>query len=667
MAEPHETYVAHLATLGIDATMLALDKKGTLAGGTAKAGGTPKAGDTARAGATMKVLGPSSRLPRLLVGSDDAQHSADLELGDPLGKGGMGVVWSATQVALRRHVAVKRLRDERVGPEAEAQLMREALVTGALEHPNIVPVHTLGLDDEGRPLLVMKRIEGTPWNKLLRPLYTEDGPADARELERHLGIFMQVCQALEFAHAQGVVHRDIKPENVMVGSFGEVYVLDWGIAVSTRDDAIGLPAVEPGTLVGTPAYMAPEMAAADEAIDARTDVYLLGATLHELVMGEPRHQADGVFAALTLAFESKAIEYPPWVPAELAEICNRATHREPAERFGSAREMREALLEFQRHGSSRELADEGWQRLELLEDILGPDLRTVTADAIQIHALASEGRFAFERAREQWSGNAGARKGLQRLLELMIHYELSNGNVRSAAGLLGALPEARPQLEREVDRVAKAQLERRREIAKLEKLRYDADINVFTSTRRRFSLLHGAVLALLAVGLFALRKLGLHQPGYPDAIVVILVLGGVVFMGRRRATTQSSSNEVNRRLFDSILGSLLFVELVFLLGFWGDIPFPVGLALAMLVGGATCGMMVIYFDRRMVWTALGFVLTGVAIMAMPELRGLWIAVGGFASFASSAILWREVEQGRHVSQRPVAGRAETPRFGTPLK
>jgi hypothetical protein len=628
-----QTYLGHLATLGIDATQLATDHKGTVISRTSEEG-RPH---------------PGVRLPRLLLGTDEP-GAADLELGEPLGKGGMGVVLSATQVALRRRVAVKRLRDERVGPEAEAQLLSEALVTGALEHPNIVPVHTLGQDDQGRPLLVMKQIEGTPWSALLRPLYPEDAPADAREIERHIGILMQVCQALDFAHARGVVHRDIKPDNVMVGSFGEVYVLDWGIAVSARGGDQGLPAPASGLLVGTPAYMAPEMAAADDHVDARTDVYLLGATLHELITGRPPHQADGVFATLTLAFESAPIEYPEHVPAELAEICNRATHRDPAQRYASAQAVRDALAEFLRHGSSRELSKEGRQRLERLEGMRGPDRRTASADALVIHALATEGRFAFERACQQWPGNAEARAGLQRLLEWMIRYALDNDDVRAAAGLLGALPEPRPQLEREVDQARRARLEREREIAKLEELRHDGDINVFSASRRQIAYMHGLTLALLAAGLFALRRLGLHQPGYLDAIVVTLVLGGVAFFGRRRARV-GEANEVNRRLYDSILASLLFVELVFCLGWWGGLSFSVSLALVMLVAGANTAVVMVFFDIRVWWSALGFVLTAAAIMAMPELRGLWIAIGGFGSFAAGAIVWREVEQGRHAAQR----------------
>lgn len=152
--------------------------------------------------------------------------------------------------------------------------------------------------------------------------------------------------------------------------------------------------------------------------------------------------------------------------------------------------------------------------------------------------------------------------------------------------------------------------------------------------------------------------LGLHEPGYPDAIVVCLILSVVVYLGRRRAMARHRANEVNRRLFDSILVSVLFVAVLFAVGLWGGVPFPTGLAMGMVVAGATCGIMVVFFDRRLLWTALGFVATGVMVVAMPELRGLWIALGGFASFAVSAIVWREVEQGRHASQRRPASEGE---------
>ncbi len=292
---------------------------------------------------------------------------------------------------------------------------------------------------------------------------------------------------------------------------------------------------------------------------------------------------------------------------------------------------------------TRELAAVGWERLDALEGMLGPDLRTVTADAIQIHALASEGRFAFERAQQEWPANMEARDGLQRLLEMLIRYELSNGNVRSAAGLLGSLPKPRPQLEREVKALSDAQLERRQEIARLEKLRYEGDINVFTKPRAALSLLHGLTLAVLVGGVTMVRRLVGGQPGYPDAIAVIAVLMVVVALGRRRTMTRYNTNEINRRLFDSILVTLALVVGSLGLGWWGAVPYFKGLPMAIFAASACVGIVSVFFDRRLLWMALAFAVVAVAVMAAPEYRGIWIAVGGFGAFAVGGIVWRDVD------------------------
>ncbi|MCA9606368.1 MAG: protein kinase, partial [Myxococcales bacterium] len=140
-----------------------------------------------------------------------------LEVGDELGRGGMGVVHVAKQTALRRDVAVKQLQEDRAGL---ANLLKEAWVGGHLEHPNIVPVHTLAAG----PAVVMKRIEGTSWRDFVRAPETVPDADDP--LGWHLGVLSSVCDAIAFAHARGVLHLDLKPDNVMVGAFGEVYVVD---------------------------------------------------------------------------------------------------------------------------------------------------------------------------------------------------------------------------------------------------------------------------------------------------------------------------------------------------------------------------------------------------------------------------------------------------------
>ncbi len=166
--------------------------------------------------------------------------ASGLRMGATIGEGGMGLVRAATQMALGRRVAVKTLRPEIEDEQATLRLLREAWVTGALEHPNIVPIYDLGLGDDGKPVIVMKHIEGLAWCDLIHDAAAVKERFGAEDLlEHNLRILVQLCNAVSLAHARGVLHRDLKPENVMIGSFGEVYLVDWGIAVSLRDDPTG--------------------------------------------------------------------------------------------------------------------------------------------------------------------------------------------------------------------------------------------------------------------------------------------------------------------------------------------------------------------------------------------------------------------------------------------
>jgi len=219
-----------------------------------------------------RAIATSARIAMTTAASQSA-----LVLREKLGEGGMAVVYVAVQTALGREVAVKTARDGDL--DAARALVDEARITGALEHPNIVPVHDVGRDDQGRPLIVLKRIEGTPWSETIA----------TAKLEWNLEQLVHVCRAVAFAHSRGILHRDLKPANVMVGEFGETYVLDWGIAlpVDSHNDEVA----------GTLAYMAPEMLAA-EVLTVRADVYLLGATLYEIVAGEPPHVAPSITASM---------------------------------------------------------------------------------------------------------------------------------------------------------------------------------------------------------------------------------------------------------------------------------------------------------------------------------------------------------------------------------
>jgi len=228
------------------------------------------------------------------------------DLVQEVGHGGIGVVFRGRDRVLGRELAVKVLREAyRDKPEARRRLTEEARVGSQLQHPAIVPVYELGSFGDGRPYFTMKLVEGHTLAALL-----QDRPDPGRDLPRWMGIFGQVCQAMAYAHARGVVHRDLKPANVMVGAFGEVQVMDWGFAKLLGGDGIPpddatAPAstssalggqngtTHSGVLMGTPAYMPPEQARGEAAlIDPRADVFALGAILCEILTGRPPYAGD---------------------------------------------------------------------------------------------------------------------------------------------------------------------------------------------------------------------------------------------------------------------------------------------------------------------------------------------------------------------------------------
>lgn len=188
---------------------------------------------------------------------------------EEIGRGGMGTVYLADDAVLERPVALKVLTLEEGASQAES-LLREARVMAKLEHPGLVPVHDAGLLPDGRVYYAMKFVGGERLDRYA---------ASGRTLWDRLAVFQKICDAVAFAHARGVLHRDLKPENVMIGAFGEVLVMDWGVARRAQD-----PPEPGGTVVGTRAYMAPEQAdGRGDRIGEQTDVYALGAILRHLL------------------------------------------------------------------------------------------------------------------------------------------------------------------------------------------------------------------------------------------------------------------------------------------------------------------------------------------------------------------------------------------------
>ncbi len=307
-------------------------------------------------------MGDSSLLDNLL---NRTATTSRYDFGDEIARGGMGAISRVYDRDLRRHIAMKVMLDD--DPSRLARFLEEAQVTGQLDHPNIVPVHELGIDASSRVFFTMKLVKGETLNDVFAKVVNQ---VDGWNLTRALSVILRVCEAMAFAHAKGVLHRDIKPANVMVGRFGEVYVMDWGLArvigrADTRDlrlkpdegqsvvrterrdmasDTPDSPLITmEGMVMGTPSYMPPEQAEGTiDSIGPHSDVYAVGAILYRLLSGcEPYREPGSRMSSHQIL--NRVIAGPPRpvheiakdISAELLAIQEKAMARRIEDRYPS--------------------------------------------------------------------------------------------------------------------------------------------------------------------------------------------------------------------------------------------------------------------------------------------------------------------------------------------
>ncbi len=399
-----------------------------------------------------------------------------------LGKGGMGEVRRVWDRKLRREVAMKLLRSEYMAdPSMLARFVEEAQATAQLEHPGIVPVHAIGHTADGRPYFTMKEVRGQTLTELINEVH--DHVTDGQRLatpsgwsfHRLLQAFHRVCEAVGFAHARGVIHRDLKPDNIMLGGFGEVLVLDWGLAkilndpehaspdrttVQTDRSVGGAPSTRMGIVAGTPAYMPPEQARG-QSCDPRVDVYALGAILYEILSGERPYEgtdADAVLAQVrtgppkrlqranrTWTPGPRTLTNSPLPPEHLVNVCERAMMREPTDRYANAGELAAAMLDFLEGALARGHA----LALVTEADTLAPRIAALTERAKdlreQAHALSSTvpGHAPIEQKRAFWEMEDEARElEQQAAVEAVKRIQL----LRGALSLDNDLTEAHARL-----------------------------------------------------------------------------------------------------------------------------------------------------------------------------------------------------------------------------
>jgi serine/threonine-protein kinase len=372
-----------------------------------------------------------------------------------LGTGGMGQVTNCHDTRVGRQVAMKvLLSDLRGHRSARARFEREARLQGQLEHPSIVPVYDVGVTPDGASYFTMRRLRGMTLEEVLHRLREGDPDLTERYTRRRLLVaFVSLCFAVAYAHDRGVLHRDLKPGNVMLGEYGEVYLLDWGLAKISRPGETHTPpsqtqlhglsledATATGFVLGTPGYMAPEQVRGDiDSLDARTDVFALGAILFEILTLRPLfafNSVESVLEATMRGADARTSTRVPGanVPLELEHICVRATATNQEDRFASARALCaeiERFLDGERDLTARrKLADEHAR---------------YAADAAHASLLPTT------------TGNDAAQRALREASAALTLDPTNAGALQTIARLLVDIPEtipeeAKPDLERQNQR-----------------------------------------------------------------------------------------------------------------------------------------------------------------------------------------------------------------------
>ncbi len=578
--------------------------------------------------------GSAGLLPAVGAKPLAAGQDVELSLLELLGEGGMGKVYLAMQRSLGRKVAVKTVKDA-LSERAVAALCDEAVVTGRLAHPNIIPVHALAQDDEGRPLLIMKRVEGVGWNVLLaepdHAFWSRNEIAEDDRLLYHVDVLRRVAHAATLAHSRGIVHRDIKPENVMLGDFGEVYLVDWGIAARVGTH-VG------DKLAGTPYYLAPEMLGGT--VDAQTDVFLLGATLHEILTGQPPHQGATLTQVLFSAFTSAPPEYGPEVPEELAALATQAMARDKDARPSSARAFGDALDDFVRHRGSRALSRTGEARLAALEKMI-EGVPVASRDLGELRRLIAECRFAFQQARREWADNPAVAPGLTACAKLAVRVELDRRDGEAARAMLRELEAPPPALVAQVEALEAELAREAEERSRLANLAKELDPRI----ERTVQIFGGAVVAaaVVAIGVYARTVDEVTKThAFVLGLGMLCAMAFLLVVLWRRVTR----NLFNRRfagwvavtitsvllhrfvaLYDpgATLESVLTTDLVLLAAFWA-------------IGA-------LFIFRWMFFVGLGFALSLWPALAYPAHVATLFSAINFVAIAIFALAWGRTQRG----------------------
>lgn len=495
---------------------LTLTSEQTLASQSLLSGNTLTAKETIHSNSVDQSV---QKHPLSLGKTIQSERTPRYQIEEEIGHGAMGTVFRAQQESLEREIAIKTISSSLLSSTERQLFIAESRVTGFLDHPNIVPVHDLGLTEQGNFILTMKLIGGRSWKEIMREDFvgiTEGAEEEAEYLQKHIQILLSICNAVAFAHSKGIAHCDLKPDNVMVGEFGEVLVVDWGVAVDFRDPSqrktlMATPIEDIDQPRGTPSYMAPELAAgqqADQKIGPWTDIYLLGALLYEVLTGQPPHHHPNVQQVLILAFTSEAPQFPSNVPIELQELCNSALDRRTQSRPTSVDSFRQSLQNYLSHRESRKVSRQARKLLDkCLETNTLNKLKSLPEnERISLYSDFAESVAGFKQAKLLWEENQQAIHGEQEARAKYARIALNNNDLGLAQAQIAKLPS-----------------------------NCDARRSIETDIRARSE----------AMALAEKRRRTLAR-GFYSSISALLVtlIGGVVYYAKTNATLERQKNEI---------------------------------------------------------------------------------------------------------------------------
>lgn len=513
----------------------------------------------------------------------------DLDLGATISRGPKGWVRKARQPSLDRTVAIKTVDPDHAGSASVEALLREALIAGRLDHPHIVPIHAIGNSERYGPFIVKKHVDGTPWGEWLssqprRAVHSE------RDLRDALGIFLAVCQAIEYAHSRRVVHRNIHPDHVMLGDFGEVYVTDWHEAMLVGEDG----AEQRRAVVGRPEARAPEIEAPLAEATESSDVYMLGATLCYVLTGSWSHAEDHD--------ERQGAR----LPQELAHIVATACARRSMRRYTGVSALREAVSGYLARLAAIETLRYARHKHDQLDER--------PADAARWPATRkalAEIRYAYQEVLRQWPESRAARQGLREIRIAQARLALDEGNVAGAHTVVEGLEDAPSGL---LDRIAEAERlvsERDDALAELAEIRAAQELRG-QRERSGLSLAVGLGNLVAGVGMGLLDRTGVLPltPWVLASVTAIIGTIGVITRWHVRNT--------------HILDSALYRKL------WASFE-----TLNWLSTGATLALAAVGMTMAQIWVVIGLLGTGIGVvMAMTVDRAFYsnALAGGFITF-----------------------------------